>query len=344
MKLEKLEEIIANNNFPKYRINQIKKAVFKDSQDSFLNISNLPLNLREILNQELEILQFKIVKVSVSKDKKTFKALLSLKDNFLVETVLISPKNGFWSACISSQVGCVLGCRFCATGKMGFKRNLTIDEITSQVLFWRQYLKKNRIEGDFSNIVFMGMGEPFLNWENVKQSIKDLTDSDIFAFRNRAVSVSTAGILTYLNDFAEEFPQANLAVSLHFVDDKKRDDFMKVNQKFNLNSLKKALQSYLSQTKRKVFLEYILLENINDKDDDIYNLARFIKEVGYSNLLHVNLIRYNSVIEDLLPSSKNRTYRFKELLEKRGISVTIRKSLGEDILGACGQLAGKGSV
>lgn len=341
---KKLADLLIKNNIPNYRLGQIQKAIFVDAQDSFLNISNLPLDLRNILDKEIDILPFEIKTLLVSKDNRAIKALLNLNDGNLIETVLISPKPDVWSACISSQVGCALGCLFCATGKGGFKRNLTVDEITSQVLFWRQYIKNNlKFKNEnlkFENIVYMGMGEPFLNWENVKESIIELTDSKLFGFRNRSISVSTAGVVDKIEDFANAFPQANLAISLHFADNAKRSNFMKVNKLHDLNKLKKALQSYLAKSNRRVFIEYILMDKVNDSREDAIKLAKFLKEININGMMHVNLIRYNSIGFGLSPSSPDTTQKFKDILKKEGVTVTIRKSLGSDISGACGQLAG----
>lgn len=341
---KKLQDFILKNKIPAYRLGQIQKAIFLEAQPSFLNISNLPLELRNTLEKEIAILPFKIKTVLVSQDNRAIKALLNLSDGNLIETVLISPKPGVWSACISSQVGCALGCLFCATGRGGFKRNLTADEITSQVLFWRQYIKSNLKLKDenlkFENIVYMGMGEPFLNWENVKESISELIDPKLFGFRNRSISVSTAGVVDKIEDFTNTFPQANLAISLHFADNAKRSEFMKINKLHDLNKLKKALQNYLAKSNRRIFIEYILMDKVNDSQGDALKLARFLKEINADKMLHVNLIRYNSIGFGLNPSSPDITLKFKNTLKKEGITVTIRKSLGSDISGACGQLAG----
>lgn len=359
---KKLKDFILKNKIPTYRLEQIQKAIFLEAQPSFLNISNLPLELRKTLEKEVAILPFEIKTVLVSKDNRAIKALLTLNDGNLIETVLISPKPGVWSACISSQAGCALGCLFCATGRGGFKRNLTVDEITSQVLFWRQYIKSNLKPKDenlsagplrhsfneasrqglkFENIVYMGMGEPFLNWKNVKESISELIDPKLFGFRNRSISVSTAGIVDKIEDFSNTFPQANLAISLHFADNSKRNDFMKVNKLHDLNKLKEALKKYLTKNNRRIFIEYILMDKVNDSRADALKLAKFLKEINADKMLHVNLIRYNSIGFGLNPSSPDTTQKFKDTLKKEGITVTIRKSLGSDISGACGQLAGK---
>lgn len=343
MDIRKLEQFLIENNLPKFRLGQIQKAIFQDGVNSFSEITTLSKDLREKIEQELKLLSFKVEKVLEAKDGQSIKALLKLESGDLIETVLISPKPGTWSACISCQVGCQMGCRFCATGKMGFKRNLTSEEITDQILFWKQYLKKNKIEGSFSNIVYMGMGEPFNNWKEVSESINILTDEKLFGFGSRSLSVSTSGIVSGIEKMANEFPQVNLAISLHFASDEKRSRFMPVNQVDNLESLKNGLKKYFQITKRKVFLEYIMLDGINDTALDAKMLADFIFSIGNTHLLHVNLIRYNTTSEQLTPSTKTRTQNFKAELEKHKVSATIRKSLGDEIKAACGQLAGAAS-
>lgn len=345
MNTAKLEKYLSEAGLPGFRLKQIIKAVFKDGVSSFSQISTLSKDLREKLDKEFPILSFEVVEILEAGNSQSVKALLKTKDESLIETVLISPKPGIWSACISCQVGCQMGCRFCATGSMGFKRDLTAEEISDQVLFWCQHLKaksyKLKTVNDVSNIVYMGMGEPFNNWEKVSESIRILTGKDLFGFGSRSLSVSTSGIAEGILKLAEEFPQVNLAISLHFADDEKRSQFMPVNQKDNLEKLKSALQKYSQKTKRKVFIEYILLENINDSRKDAQNLASYLKSIGNAHLLHVNLIRYNTTSAGLKPSSKIRTQAFKEMLASQNIKATIRKSLGEEIKGACGQLAAR---
>jgi 23S rRNA (adenine(2503)-C(2))-methyltransferase len=369
MNIQKLEQFLLENNLPKFRLGQIQKAIFQDGVSTFSEITTLSKDLREKIEKELEMLSFEVEKVLVASDGQSIKALLRChpeldsgstqipdqvrndKEGDLIETVLISPKPGIWSACISCQVGCAMGCRFCATGKMGFKRDLTAEEITDQILFWKQYLKKNfheiencklKIENSnisVGNIVYMGMGEPFNNWEQVSQSIKILTDEKLFGFGSRSLSVSTSGIADGIETMANEFPQVNLAISLHFASDEKRDRFMPVNKKDNLENLRNALKQYFTITNRKVFLEYIMLDGINDTALDAKLLSDFVYSIGNTHLLHVNLIRYNTTSEDLKPSSKTRTQLFKQELEKHRVNATIRKSLGEEIKAACGQLA-----
>jgi 23S rRNA (adenine(2503)-C(2))-methyltransferase len=337
----KLAEVLKEKKEPAFRFKQICKAVFEDAIPSFLDISTISKKLRIELENEVNILPFKEKEVLISRNKKAIKALLELEDGNIIETVLLSPKEGTWSACISSQVGCALGCAFCATGKNGLVRDLSGDEITSQVLFWKQYLAKNKLPGQFSNIVYMGMGEPFLNWKNVKESLKVLIDEQFFNFGSRNIAVSTAGIIEGMEEFAKDFPQVNLAISLHFADDRKRDEFMPINKKHGLSDLRNFLQSYFQTNTRKVFIEYLLLGGVNDTKEDALQLAKFLKSIGKMQLIHVNLIRYNSIGENLHSSSKEVVKRFKDDLERERVHCTIRKSMGEDIQGACGQLAGK---
>jgi len=356
MNLQKLRDVLNENNQPRFRFDQIKKAIYEDGVSSFADISTLSKDLRETLGKELQLLSFEVQKVLVSKDKQSMKALFKLHDGNLIEAVLISPSGETWSACVSCQVGCALGCGFCATGKMGLTRNLTSEEITDQILFWRQYLKTNfeasapltsphpllgKERGILNNIVYMGMGEPFLNWENVSQSLRDLIDPKLFGFGSRSISVSTSGIPEGIEKLAEEFPQVNLALSLHFGSDTKRSEIMPINRKNNLENLRQALKKYFAKTKRKVFLEYVMLNGVNDNSEDADTLIDFVRSIGKLQLLHVNLIRYNSTDSIFKSSSKERTVMFRDYLVKNKIEVTIRKSLGEEIQGACGQLAGK---
>ncbi len=341
MNIRKLEDFLKKEGEPAFRFKQICKGIFSDVKFSFSDISTISKVLRERLDSEIPVLPFSPSEILVSRDGNTIKALLELADGNLIETVLLAPREGAWSACISSQVGCALNCAFCATGKAGFKRDLSSDEITSQVLFWRQYLLKNNIEGQFSNIVYMGMGEPFLNWKNVKESLEILIDEKFFNFASRNIAVSTVGIIEGMEEFAKDFPQVNLAISLHFADDKKRDQYMPANRKHGLSDLRNFLREYFQTNSRKIFIEYILLDGINDSREDVMKLAVFLKSIGKLQMLHVNLIRYNSIGEDLASSSKEVARKFKETLEAERIQCTIRKSMGEDVQGACGQLAGK---
>jgi 23S rRNA (adenine2503-C2)-methyltransferase len=337
MNIEKLKEILKTHKQPKFRLSQIKKAVFQDGVSSFSEISNLPKNLREILDKEMKILSFEAEKVLVSRDKNSIKALLKLTDGNKIETVLISPKPGDWSACLSSQVGCPLNCAFCATGQTGFKRNLSTEEISDQVLFWKQYLKNNL---KLTSVVYMGMGEPFLNWPAVKKSLEILMDKDGLNFGSRSISISTVGVPGGIEKLASDFPQINLAISFHFANDEARKKYMPADNNFNLENLKEDLEKYFEKSNRKVFLEYILFDGLNDGERDAKELIKFIKNFKKSYLLHINLIKYNETSGKFRPSSSKAIQKFKSYLLRNRVGVTIRKSLGTDIQGACGQLAG----
>lgn len=341
MKIKEVSEFLKRNKIPDYRLGQIIKAVYQDGVFDFSEITTISKELREKMSREIKILSFEVEDVLESRDKKSFKALLKLADGNQIETVLLSAVKNYWSACVSSQAGCALSCKFCATGALGFKRNLTSEEITDQVLFWKQYIKKNNLAGSFQSIVFMGMGEPFMNYEEVSKSIKKLIDSGLFNFGSRHISVSTAGIPEGIKRFAKDFPQVNLAISLTAADDEKRSKIMPINKKYKLSDIRNALDCYFEKNNRKVFLEYIMLEDVNDKRKDADNLIEFINSNLKPKLLHVNLIRYNAVAGELKPSMNATVDWFKEYLAKNKIGATVRKSLGQEIKAACGQLAGK---
>ncbi len=344
MDKQNLEKILRQLEQPKFRLKQIQKAIYQDGIFDWEKITTISKDLREKLKEEIKILPFEVGKVLAGKDKRSFKALLKLEDGNCVETVLISPKPGEWSVCVSTQAGCPLSCAFCATGQSGFKRNLTAEEIEGQVLFWRGRFNDSLISSNsshltptlssgrrggnaISNIIFMGMGEPFLNWENVSEAIKNLHDPDLFNFGWRSLSVSTSGIPEGIAKMAQDFPQVNLALSLHFADDKKRSQFMPINKKHNLVDLQMALRDYFQKTRRKVFLEYIVFAGLNDGQRDADNLIRFIKSIGETALLHVNLIPYNASSKLFRSASGDGMQKLKNYLLRNGVGTTIRKSL-----------------
>jgi len=345
MDLGKIGKILKEANQPKYRLEQVKKAIYKDSAISFAEITTLSKELREKLEKEAKILSFAAEKVLVSKDKDSIKALLKLTDGKYIESVIIFSKEENWTVCLSCQVGCPLKCAFCATGQGGFQRNLSAEEITDQVLFWKNYLKANskfKIQNSkLTNVVFMGMGEPFLNWAEVRKSLENLTNPELFGFGSRSISVSTSGIPDGIEKLVKEFPQVNLAISLHFADEQKRNKYMPVGRKYDLRDLRYALQGYFKESRRKVFIEYAMFKNLNDSPYDADSLIDYIKSIKDSYLLHVNLIPANKTKGNFQPSDFQRIKKFQNLLLRNGIKATIRKSLGNDIQGACGQLASR---
>ena len=336
MNFETVKEYIKQAGLPNFRIKQVQEALFKKGISSWDEASNLPAALRENLKKDCPILSFTVAKIVVSRQDKVAKALLALQDGLQIETVLLKPQDT-WSVCVSSQVGCALHCSFCSTGKMGFKRDLTQEEITDQVLFWFQYLHKEKLGERISSVVFMGMGEPLLNYLNVVKAARELSSENHLNIGARHISISTSGIADKLHKLAVDLPQANLAISLHNADNKERSKMMPVKRKFDLEDIRKALEEYIAMTGRQVFLEYSVLENINSRPEHIRKLADWIYSIKDNYLLHVNLIACNLGRGE---KTDDRIVKdFAAGLKGMGIGVTIRKSMGNDILAACGQLA-----
>ena len=292
MNFEYVKQYIKDAGLPNFRIAQVKDAIFKRGISSWDEATSLPADLREKLKQDRPLLSFKVSKIVCSNRDKVAKALLTLKDGYQIETVLLKPQDT-WSVCVSSQVGCPLRCSFCSTGKMGFKRDLTQEEITDQVLMWYQYVHKEKLGERISSVVFMGMGEPLLNYLNVVKAAQDLSNPDYLNIGARHISVSTSGIADKLHKLAVDLPQANLAISLHNADNAERSKIMPVNRKFDLDDIKKALEEYIAMTGRQVFLEYSVIENVNSRPEHIRKLADWIYSIKDNYLLHVNLIACN---------------------------------------------------
>lgn len=330
MDFELLENLLEKE--PKYRFNQVKKAVFCDLIKDWHEVKALPKELIEKLSENISLeTKSELFKAG---DSKTAKALITLNDGLKIESVLMEHEKDRNTVCVSSQVGCPIGCKFCATGKMGFKRNLTTGEILIQLLFFARYLKNQNKK--ISNVVFMGMGEPFLNYENVLSAIKIINDKNGFGIGARKISISTSGIIEGINKFSEEKLQVNLAISLHAPDDKLRSEIMPINDKYPLEKVLEAVDNYILKTSRKVMFEYLLLKNVNDSEICAEQLAKIMDRPLYM----VNLIKYNST--GSFNSSDTQTIKkFKNILESRGVEVTQRYSFGTDINAACGQLATK---
>lgn len=336
MNFERVKQYIKDAGLPNFRIAQVQEAVFKRGISSWDEASSLPAGLRATLAKEQPILSFQVSKIIVSRQDRVAKALLTLQDGLQIETVLLKPQDT-WSVCVSSQVGCALHCSFCSTGKMGFKRDLTQEEITDQVLMWYQYIRKEKLGERISSVVFMGMGEPLLNYLNVVKAAHDLSHPDYLNIGARHISVSTSGIADKLHKLAVDLPQANLAVSLHNADNAERSKLMPINRRYDLDDLKKALEEYIAMTGRQVFLEYSVLENVNSRPEHIRKLADWIYSIKDNYLLHVNLIACNLGRGE--KTDERVVKEFAAGLKAMGIGVTIRKSMGNDILAACGQLA-----
>jgi 23S rRNA (adenine2503-C2)-methyltransferase len=284
----------------------------------------------------LPIYSLSPIQFSESKDKKTIKILFELNDKEKIEAVLMKFEDGRKTVCVSSQVGCTLGCAFCSTGKGGFKRNLTYEEITDQVLYFEHILNKS--DEHINHVVFMGMGEPFLNYEEVMKAVSILNDPVAFDIGMRNMTLSTSGIIPGIEKLINDNKQINLAISLHAPNDEIRKKIMPIANKYSLDDLMKVCEKYIEETHRRISYEYIMLRGINDKDEHAHELATLLR----GQLCHVNLIPYNEThIKNMKASTKNRIDTFKDILELNNIPVTVRVSLGKDIDAACGQLAGK---
>ena len=338
MRFDKIKDFIKQNNFPAYRIAQVKDAVYKNAVSSWEDASNLPAEIKKALAANFPLLSFTPAKTIVSNKDRTAKALLKLEDDLKIETVLMKMGEN-WTVCVSTQVGCAVGCSFCSTGKMKFKRDLTDEEITDQVLFWTQYLKKEKLPGRVNHVVFMGMGEPLFNYLNTVKAAKELANPDSFAIGMRHISISTAGVADKLHNLAIDLPQVNLAVSIHSADDKERSKIVPLNRKFNLETLQKAITEYIAMTGRQVFIEYTVVDGVNDRPEHIRMLADWIKNIKDNYLIHVNLIACNT--GKGTKTSEKTVKLFAKGLQGLHIGVTVRRSLGGDILAACGQLAAK---
>ena len=340
MDLAKIEKILEKE--PAFRLKQVKKVIFQDLIENWDKATILPQNLRQKLSKNYPIQELKAEKILTSKDGQTIKVLFVLRDDLKIESVLMRHIDGRRTVCVSSQVGCSIGCRFCATGQQGFKRNLSADEIVEQVLFFARFLRTKPTEdGPLStekvtNIVFMGMGEPFLNYDNVLEAIKILNDKEGFNLGARHISISTAGITEGIEKLAKEKLQVNLAISLHASDDELRTKLMPINKKYPIEKILAAVNDYIKKTKRRVMFEYLMIHGVNDFEGEAEELAKLLKKPFY----FINLISFNPIgHSDFKPSPGWKIKKFKEILEKARIATTQRYRFGKEIKAACGQLA-----
>lgn len=333
MNIDKLKEVLREQ--PKFRYKQVWQAVFVDLIEDWNENTTLPKALRDELNIECPL----AIKSTAfdSNNTDTIKALIQLEDNSLIETVLMMHRDGRNTVCVSSQVGCPVGCAFCATGTLGLGRNLTVSEIILQVLFFARYLKKHEKEHNrVTNIVYMGMGEPFLNYENVMASIKMLNDKDAFNIGARHISVSTSGIVPGIKKFAKEPLQLNLAISLHAPNNELRSSLMPINDRFPIEKVMQAVEEYKEDRGRQIMFEYLMMDGVNDKE---IHARQLVELLGNDTTLYmVNLIRYNPTGK-FKPSQTQNIKKFKNILLRAGIKTTERFAFGQDINAACGQLA-----
>ncbi len=344
MNLNELEKILEGE--PAFRLKQIKKAVFCELIENWDEATSLPKSLMEKLTQNCPISQLTIEKILNSTDGETTKALFKLVDGCKIESVLMKHIGERITVCVSSQVGCPIGCEFCATGQQGFKRNLSSGEMVDQVLFFARTARvgdevatssSRFANARVTNVVFMGMGEPFLNYDNVLEAIRILNDKDGFNLGARHNSVSTAGIIEGIKKFSNEKIQVNLAISLHAPNNALRTKLMPINKTYPIEEVLTAVDNYIAKTNRKVMFEYLMIDKINDSEAQAEELAKIMKKPLYL----VNLISFNPVSHSTFkPSSDSRIKKFREILEKNKVAFTQRHRFGQEIQAACGQLAG----
>ena len=330
-----LIEFFEQKGFDSYRGKQVYEWIWKKSTYSFDEMTNLSKDLRLMLDSNFVINHIEVDKIQKSSDG-TIKNAVKLFDDYTVESVLI-PTDDRTTACVSSQVGCSLDCKFCATSKLKRMRNLNPDEIYDQVVTINnqslKYFKRS-----LSNIVFMGMGEPLMNYNNLIESIEKISSDKGLNMSQKRIVVSTSGIPKMIKKLADEDLKVNLALSLHSALEETRNKIMPFSTKFSLEDIKESLLYWYSKTKRRITFEYIVWKGINDSVDDINALVNYCKSIPSK----VNLIEYNSIgDENFTSASQSMIDLYKDLLEKNKITVTVRRSRGKDIDAACGQLANK---
>ena len=333
-----LEDIIAlfeSENIPKFRAKQVHEWLWKKSISSFDEMRNVPNDIRAFLTTKFDIQHILLSEIQKSNDF-TIKTAFKLHDNNNVEGVLI-PTSSRITACISSQVGCSLTCKFCATGKLDRIRNLGADEIYDQV-FMLNDMSLKQFNKKLSNIVYMGMGEPLLNYKNVLQSIRMITAKDGLGMSPKRITVSTAGIAKLIKKLGDDEVTFNLALSLHAANDQKRSEIMPINEQNSLESLKKAILYFHEKTKTRLTYEYIIFKDFNDEIIDAVELANFASITPCK----INIIEYNPIDGgQFQQASRENVDNFVRYLESRKLIVNVRRSRGKDIDAACGQLANK---
>jgi len=330
---EQLASWLEDRDIENYRAGQILKWIYNREADTFDIMTNLGKEIRKLLSLNFTINRLDIIQIERSQDGSR-KYLFRLEDGNHIESVLI-PEKDHYTLCISSQVGCAQGCRFCLTAKGGFVRNLSKSEIVAQV---RDILKDQISSKRITNIVFMGMGEPLANLQNVIKAIHTITEADFgLGFSSRRVTVSTAGFVSKLSALGNE-TRVNLAVSLNATDNKTRDFLMPVNKKYPIEELLDACRRYNLRPGSKITFEYILIKGINDSAENANQLAELLKEIRSK----INLIPFNEHEgSDFKRPEESVISNFREILVKKGCTTMVRRSKGEDISAACGQLSAK---
>ncbi len=340
--LPTLGNLLKQWNEPAYRAKQIWQGLYQHFYNSADQFTNLPSSLRAKLSTNLDFTGMTPSLVQDSSDKQTRKTLFKLPDENLIEAVLMrydpdsGSARGRRTLCISTQAGCAMGCTFCATGQMGFKRHLTSGEIVAQVMYYANLLHQENLP--VTNIVLMGMGEPFHNYENTMAAIDRLNDADGYNFGARRFTISTVGIVPAIKRFADEKRQVNLAISLHAVDDEARVEMMPINKRYKIAEVLEACEYYVAKTSRRVTFEWALIHGVNDMPEVAKKLAALLRGL----MCHVNAIPLNPTKGfEGKGADRERAGIFKETLEAGGIPCTIRMRRGIDIQAGCGQLAGE---
>ncbi len=331
-----IERFILKVGEKPFRVKQIVEWLWQKHAHSFDEMTNLSKDLRALLDKEFQLPALHINTTQLSEDG-TLKTRFKTFDGHLIEGVLI-PTSLRKTACVSSQVGCSLSCKFCATGTMDRKRNLNFDEIYDQVVYLLQQSQAT-YEKHLSNIVFMGMGEPLMNYHHVLKAIEKITSAEGLGMSAKRITVSTAGLIKQIKQLGDDNVKFKLALSLHAPNDKKRNEIMPINETNNIKGLIEALNYFYKKTGSEVTFEYILFKDFNDSEKDAEELTKIYRQVP-ADL--INVIEYNPV--DIFPFDKPKEEgfeKFVEILQKNRVNVRIRHSRGKDIDAACGQLANK---
>lgn len=326
--IKEIEDIFNNLGFQKFRAKQVFRQIHVNKINDFDQMTDLPLDMREKLDQDFEIQKVKLLETYESKIDSTKKYLFELNDGNIIEAVFMEYDDRK-TICISSQVGCRMGCTFCASTKNGLVRHLSASEIIDEVY------ELERLNGDINNIVIMGIGEPLDNFNNITKFIEIITDQKGRNLSHRSITLSTSGLTPKIYELADTGLDVNLAVSLHYPTDEQRKEYMPVARKYNINGLLKATDYYLDKTKRRVSFEYVVIDGVNNGDVDVKNLTKLMRGKN----VHINLIPLNPIEEFKHgKTSKKVINDFKDKLSKNGLNATIRYSMGQDIDASCGQL------
>ena len=330
---EALMDWAAQNRQPAYRAQQVWKAIYQRFIQSADEITTLPKDLREALTEAFDFIALDPVRAIDSADGQTVKTLFKLRDGQYIEAVLMFYDERR-TLCISSQSGCGMGCTFCATGQMGFRRNLSSGEIIAQVLYYARLLAES--DEQVTNIVMMGMGEPFHNFDNVMEALNRLNDPEAFGLGARRITLSTVGLIPKIRQFADLNTQYNLAISLHSVDNDLRASMMPVSKKYTVDKLLEACRYYVDKTNRRITFEYALIDGVNDSTEDAEALSKAIRGM----ICHVNLIPLNPTRGFAKNGTRSgQVNAFAQVLERHHIPVTVRMRRGIEIGAGCGQLA-----